>query len=81
MHENPRNHILNIRIKYKVIWIIIVLNIQTRVHNYHETLILIYFTHQHITYGITESIHIRIMYGKDFFYIEWKAEACVVNKL
>jgi hypothetical protein len=36
MHENPRNHILNIQIKYKVIWIIIIFNIQMRVHNYHE---------------------------------------------
>jgi hypothetical protein len=61
VHENLGNHILNIRIKYKVIWIIIISNIQTKVYNYHETLILIYFTHQCITYGITESIHIRIM--------------------
>jgi hypothetical protein len=59
MYENLRNHILNIRIK--VIWIIIILNIQTRIHNYHETLVLIYFTHQRITYEIMESIHIHIM--------------------
>jgi hypothetical protein len=36
-------------------------NLRTEVHNYHETLILIYFTHQSVTYGITESIHIGIM--------------------
>jgi hypothetical protein len=36
-------------------------NLRTRVHNYHETLILIYFIHQSITYGIMESIHICIM--------------------
>jgi hypothetical protein len=63
MHENPMNHILNIQIKYKVIWIIIILNIQTRIHNYHEIVILIYFTNEkRITYGITENIHIRIMF-------------------
>jgi hypothetical protein len=36
-------------------------NLRTRVHNYPETLILIYSTHQSITYGIMKSIHISIM--------------------
>jgi hypothetical protein len=36
-------------------------NLRTRVHNYPETLILIYSTHQSIIYGIMKSIHISIM--------------------
>jgi hypothetical protein len=36
-------------------------NLKTLVHNCHETLILIFFTHQSITYAITKNIHIGIM--------------------
>jgi hypothetical protein len=36
-------------------------NLRTGVHNYYEIPILIYFTHQSITYGIMEIIQIGIM--------------------